>query len=81
MKNPQNRELMSKLYRLVEKYEELPANMSYDECSEYFGNMINELSLFSGEFKCPLGMRMAVALVEAREDDWKAEKAAKETIA
>ena len=39
MKDPSNREILSRLYRLVESYETIPQMASQDEAFQFFGRL------------------------------------------
>lgn len=69
MKNPMNREMMSVLYRLIEKYEVPPGPEHY---IEWYESLLDEANAFYYKFPCPFSRRFAVAFIEAAEDNYEA---------
>lgn len=51
MKNPALREMMTKLYRLVEKYEESPCVKYSDDAVKYFTQASHECASLYNEYK------------------------------
>lgn len=51
MKDPNNREIMTRLYRLIEKYETPPRIIYVDDGTKYFSEIANELSECYNTFK------------------------------
>ena len=51
MKDPNNREIMARLYRLLEKYETPPRIIYIDDGKKYFLEIANELSECYDTFK------------------------------
>ena len=50
MKNPELRDMMSKLYRLVEKYEEPPSVKYSDDAVKYFAQASEECASLYNEY-------------------------------
>lgn len=73
MNNPNNREMMREFYRLFEKYEALPAVDWSDEkaSEEYWKQIGDDVCEFTKKYTDPLPLKLAIALIEAREEDWK----------
>lgn len=51
MKNPENREFMTKLYRLVERYETAPRVEFADDGAEYFSGVLKECMRIFSEYQ------------------------------
>lgn len=49
MKDPANREMMAKLYRLVEKYE-TPQTISAEKACPYFSGLVDDCEALWGEY-------------------------------
>lgn len=72
MKEPKNRDLMAKLYRLVEKYETAPAMKYEDEAVGYFKEALKDCRTLESEFAGnSFALRFSVALYSAIEDQFK----------
>jgi len=73
MKDPRNREMMSKLYRMIEKYETPPKTSGTDEQQEYFSEAMADCQELYSEFE---GNAFAECLIAAVYDAigkrWKA---------
>lgn len=50
MKNPDNREIMTRIYRLVERYEEVPRMKYTVDASDYFAGLYKECKDIYGAF-------------------------------
>ena len=73
MRNPETREFMQKLYRLVEKYENPPEVNTLDDSCEYFKYMIKDVSeLYRQCGKNEFALRLIVAFCNAVDDRFKA---------
>ena len=72
MKETKNRDMMAKLYRLVEKYE-TPQAMKYeDEAVSYFREALKDCQSLEKEFPdSAFAVRFAVALYTIIEDQFK----------
>ena len=73
MNNPQNREMMREFYRLYEKYETLPPvdwddEAASEECWKQIGL---DTIAFTIKYPGTFPLKLAIALIEAREEDWK----------
>lgn len=73
MNNPQNREMMREFYRLYEKYETLPAvDWSDGKASgEYWKQIGADVCEFTKKYSDQFALKLAIALITAREEDWK----------
>lgn len=71
MVNACNRDLMTKLYRWMERHE-IPKSMQPDEASQYFQSAWAELDDILQEHSgTPWGMRLVIGFYEALEDAYK----------
>ena len=50
MKDPNNREIMARLYRLVERYETAPEIIYADDAEKYFNEVLEECRRIYDEF-------------------------------
>jgi hypothetical protein len=77
MTNPENREMMAELYRIMEKHEVPPTDRK--QYLEYFSAALADIQTFYrkwwDEKKNPFAHRMAFALYAALSDQCKGEKA------
>lgn len=76
MKDSKNREMMAKLYRIIEKYEE-PPSIKKEESESYFVRVWNDLSSFYNEYKenefataLSLALNDAICKRVARVNKW-----------
>ena len=73
MKDAKNRDLMAKLYRLVEKYETPLVTKYADEAVDYFKEVLKDCQKIEEEFPYNhFSIRFSVALYAAIEDRFKA---------
>lgn len=73
MKNPENREIMSKLYRLIEKYETTPRIEYTDDGQEYFSGVLKEcMRIFSEYQNNEFAQELIFAFYAALEKRFKA---------
>ena len=72
MKDPQNREIMTRLYRLIEKYEMTPRIEYTDEGKEYFTEVLKEIMRIFSEFQNnEFARELTIALYSALEERFK----------
>ena len=73
MKNQQTREMMGRVYRLIETYEEPPTVNDADEAEIYFRNVIDDCkSVFNSYPGNQFSERLSIALLHAINDRFKA---------
>ena len=72
MKEPENREIMSRLYRLIEKYEEPPSGLFADDAAKYFAEVIADSCKLCSDFgRNEFSAEFAVAFATAIEKRFK----------
>lgn len=72
MIDPNNREMMSRLYRLIEKYEKPPRIEYQDDAVDYFTEVLNDIKKIDEDFpNSVFAKRFTVALYAAVEDGFK----------
>lgn len=75
MKNPENREMMGELYRIMEKYETPPDGN--DKQLAFFDSLLADVQVFYRKWwqekQNPFAERMAHALYEALSDQCKSD--------
>lgn len=72
MKNPENRDVMTRLYRLIEKYETPPKIEYLEDALEYFKQVLNDcVSVYDSYKDNAFAARLSIALYEAIERRFK----------
>lgn len=71
MKNKELRDMMAKLYRLIEKYESIPDMTYQDECELFFSTASKECSDIYNQYDSPYARKLIVAFYDALCDLYK----------
>jgi hypothetical protein len=71
MKDPKNREMMTKIYRIVEKYEVVPRFKYTDDAVTYFIGLWKECKEVFEEYKGEFAKRFSIAIYLAISDEFK----------
>lgn len=50
MKDPANREIMSRLYRIIERYEDTPKIVYLEDGEKYFADVLNDVKQIFDDF-------------------------------